>query len=132
MTDAPKRLAGRRPVAFQLLSYALSIVLVAAALGLTLLLQGVVSTTAYIFFYAAVVASAWLGGQWPGILAVVLSTLTVEYFFLTPIHSFAIDRRSVPIFAEFAASSVIIGGFSSWRRKAEIELERARDELQLR
>ena len=53
----------------------LAVVLVAAALTATLLLQSVVSTAGYLFFYAAVVASAWFGGKWSGWLAVILSTV---------------------------------------------------------
>ena len=107
-------------------------VLVAVALSVTLLLLNMVSTAGYLFFYIAVVVSAWFGGKWSGGLAVVLSTLAVAYFFIPPIHSFAINRESLPVFIEFAASSVIISWFSSFRRHAETALERARDELQIR
>lgn len=117
---------------FTLLRCGMAVVLVAAALGVTILLQSVVSTAGFIFFYTAVIASAWFGGQWPGWLAVVLSSLTVEYFFMSPIHSFGIDQQSLPVFIEFAGSSVIVSWFSSWRKQAEIALQRARDELQTR
>jgi C4-dicarboxylate-specific signal transduction histidine kinase len=110
----------------------LAIALVGAALAVTLLLQSVVSTAGYLFFYMAVVASAWFGGRWPGWLAVILSALTVEYFFMAPVHSFGVNRESLPIFIEFAASALVVGWFSSWRRQAESELRYARDELQLR
>jgi C4-dicarboxylate-specific signal transduction histidine kinase len=110
----------------------MAVVLVAAALGLTSVLQSVVSTAGFLFFYIAVVASAWFGGRWPGWLAVILSALAVEYFFMAPIKSFGLNRESVPVFIEFAASALVIGWFSSWRRQAEAELRYARDELQLR
>ncbi len=38
----------------------------------------------------------------------------------------------MPVFIEFAASSVVVSWFSSWRKQAEAELQYARDELQLR
>jgi C4-dicarboxylate-specific signal transduction histidine kinase len=110
----------------------LAVALVAAALAVTLLLQSVVSTAGYLFFYIAVVLSAWFGGKWSGGLAVILSALAVAYFFTPPVYSFAVDRQSLPVFIEFAASSVVVGWFSSWRRRAEAELRYARDELQLR
>jgi C4-dicarboxylate-specific signal transduction histidine kinase len=109
----------------------LALALVAAALGLTFLLQSVVSTAGYLFFYIAVVASAWFGGKWPGGLALILSAAAVAYF-LPPLHSFEVDRESLPIFVEFAASALVVGWFSTWRRQAEAELQYARDELQLR
>jgi C4-dicarboxylate-specific signal transduction histidine kinase len=110
----------------------LSFGLVAAALALTLLLQSRVSTSGFIFFYTAVVASSWYGGNGPGWVAVILSTLAVEYFFIPPIHSFAVRREFWPVFVEFGASAAIIGWFSSWRREAEAQLKRARNELQTR
>jgi len=110
----------------------LAVVLVAAALTATFFLQSVVSTAGFLFFYAAVVASAWFGGKWSGWLAMILSAGAVEYFFIAPVHSFAINRESLPIFIEFAASALVVGWFSSWRKQAEAELRYARDELQLR
>jgi C4-dicarboxylate-specific signal transduction histidine kinase len=121
-----------RRLASTIFRFGLAVALVAAALGLTLLLQSVVSTAGFLFFYIAVVASTWFAGRWPGGLAVVLSALAVAYYFTPPIHSFEVDRQSLPVFIEFAASSVVVGWFSSWRRQAEAELRYARDELQLR
>jgi C4-dicarboxylate-specific signal transduction histidine kinase len=115
-----------------MLRYGLAIVLVAAAFGLTFLLQSVVSVAGYLFFYIAVVASAWFGGKWPGGIAVILSVLAVEYFFIPPVRSFGISRESLPIFIEFAISALVVGWFSSWRKQTETELQQARDTLQTR
>ncbi len=119
--------AARRP-AFALLHYGLAVALVAAALGLTFLLQSVVSVGGYIFFYLAVVASAWFGGRWPGWIAVILSVVTVGYFFVEPAGSFAVTREAAPIFLEFAITSSVVGWFSSWRKQAESELQRRVDQ----
>ncbi len=119
-------------LASEIVRMGLAVALVAAALGLTFLLQSVVSTAGYLFFYSAVVASAWFGGKWAGGLAVILSALAVMYFFTPPLYSFEVDRQSLPIFIEFGASALVVGWFSSWRRQAETELQYARDELQLR
>jgi C4-dicarboxylate-specific signal transduction histidine kinase len=51
---------------------------------------------------------------------------------MPPVNSFKVNRESLPIFIEFAASAAIVNWFSSWRRQAEMELSHARDELQLR
>jgi C4-dicarboxylate-specific signal transduction histidine kinase len=109
-----------------------AVALTAAAFGATRLLQGVVSTAGYVFFYTAVVSSAWFGGKWPGRLTVALSALTVAYFFMPPLNSFKVNREFLPVFVEFAVSSAVVSWFSSWRRHAETELRRARDELHLR
>lgn len=121
-----------RTVAQTLLQVGLAVVLIGAALALTLLLQGSVPLVGYIFFYAAVMAASWFGGKLGGGLSVVLSTLSVEYFFLPPTHSFAVRQESVPIFIEFALTAAVIAWFSSWRKQAEAALQRARDELQIR
>jgi C4-dicarboxylate-specific signal transduction histidine kinase len=115
-----------------LLRFGLAVVLVSAALGLTLLLQAVESMPGYILFYAAVGASAWFGGKWSGWLAVILSTLVVDYAFIPPIHTLGVDRTDLPIFIEFAASSMVASWFSLWRKRAETALKQARDELQAR
>jgi C4-dicarboxylate-specific signal transduction histidine kinase len=127
-----ENIPGARRLASALLFGGLAVTLVAAALTVTLLLQNVISTAGFVFFYTAVVASTWFGGKWSGSLAVVLSTLVVEYFFIPPIHSFGVSRESLPIFIEFAASAAVVGWFSSWRKQAESALEHARDELQMR
>jgi C4-dicarboxylate-specific signal transduction histidine kinase len=127
MESAP----ARRPLAPLLFPSALTIVLTGAAVGLTLLLQRFVSTAGYIFFYAAVLGSAWFGGKWFGWLAVILSGLIVAYI-TPPSYSFAINRESLPLFIEFAASAAIVGWFSSWRKRAEKELRSAREDLQIR
>lgn len=110
----------------------LAVSLVAIALAATALLQNVVSTAGFIFFYVAVLVSAWFGGKWAGLIAVILSAACVLYFFTPPVLSFAMSRNSAPLFIEFAASAAIVGWFSSWRRMAETELKYARDGLQLR
>jgi len=121
-----------RSFALEIARYALAVVLVAAALAVTFLLQSFVSTAGYLFFYIAVVASSWFGGNGPGAFAVILSVLAVEYCFMPPIHSFAVRRESLPLFVEFAVSAAVVGWFSSWRKEAEIALRKARDELQMR
>ena len=111
---------------------ALTALLVVLALAVTMLLQRVVPTTGYLFFYIAVVTGAWYGGRWAAGLGVVMATLAVEYYFIPPIHSFAVRSEAVPPFIEFTVSAVVVGWFSSWRRDAEDALRRARDELRLR
>lgn len=123
---------GSRRLAFAILRCGLAAAFVAIALVVTFLLQSVVSTAGFLFFYIAVVASAWFGGKWPGVLAVVLSVVAVAYYFTPPAHSFHVNRESLPIFVEFSVSALVVGWFSAWRKQAESELQYARDGLQLR
>jgi len=122
----------KRRLVSAMFSIGLAVVLVALAWAATILLRNIISTEGLVFFYTAVVVSTWYGGRWGGVLAVVLAALTVAYFFIPPLHSFSVNRESLPVYVEFAASSAVVGWFSSWRRQAEAELRHARDELQRR
>jgi PAS domain S-box-containing protein len=82
--------------------------------------------------HAAVVISAWVGGIGPGLLAVALATLGVDYFFVPPRYQLVPDIHYVPRLALFAVSAVLVGWLSAQRRRAEEGLRRARDELELK
>jgi PAS domain S-box-containing protein len=45
----------------------------------------------YITYFAAIVAAAWLGRLGPGLLAVVLSCLAADWYFIPPRHSLAVE-----------------------------------------
>jgi K+-sensing histidine kinase KdpD len=61
--------------------YALAVVSVAVALAITDALEPY-TTLRTPLFYIAIIASAWFGGMGPGLLALALSTLAVEYYFV--------------------------------------------------
>jgi K+-sensing histidine kinase KdpD len=67
--------------------YGVALFSVALALVSTLLLRHVFPYPFLFLFFAAVLASAWLGGTAQGLFAVLLSTLAVDYFFIRPLHS---------------------------------------------
>src|SRR5947199_3065280 len=75
-----------RPAAGGIFGYGLSVVLVALSTGLTLLLQDYTFRTP--LFLPAILLSTWFGGTGPGLLAVVLSTLSINFFILEPKFSF--------------------------------------------
>ena len=113
-------------------AHGLALALVAAAGALTALLHNIVSTAGFLFFYIAVAIGAWYGRKWSSVTGVVLAALTVEYFFMPPLHSLRVHREFLPVFVEFAGSAAVVGWFSSWRKQAEEALRQARDELQMR
>ncbi len=64
----------------------------AAALGLRkLLTPWLGSNIPFATFYLSITLSALLGGILPGFIAIVLGTLASSYFFIPPIHRFAIS-----------------------------------------
>jgi C4-dicarboxylate-specific signal transduction histidine kinase len=123
--DAP---SGVRVVA----RYALALVLVTLALLISLAFQNSIGNPFWFFFSAAVILSTWLGGTGPGWLAVIYSTLAVAYYFMPPLHSFAITPRELPYFVTFVACQIGVTQLISWRRQTEEALQQARAELELR
>jgi C4-dicarboxylate-specific signal transduction histidine kinase len=117
----------------RVLRYALPFVAVAAATGLTFLLDLAIPVGQNLFlFFAAVVVSAWYAGAGPGWLSVVLAALAVDYFFLPPIFVLNLGTKEMPWILAFVACCVVTNALSLQRRRAEIGLKQARDELELR
>ena len=73
--------------------YGLAVSSVAVALLLVLL-----PPTDLLFspvFFLAIMVSAWFGGIGPGLLAALLSTSAIDYFFLPPFYSLRFDLAHV-------------------------------------
>lgn len=73
--------------------YGLSVVLVLSALLVTLLVRP--ETLVGPVFLLAVL-SAWLGGMGPGLVAALLATLTIDYFFLPPKYILRFNPADLP------------------------------------
>ena len=112
--------------------YGIALLFVALAFVSTLFLQRFFPYPFLFVFFAAVMASAWFGGSKPGFLAVLVSTLLVDYFFVPPFHTFAVDASDIAYFASFIACSVVASWVSSSMRRTEEALRQARDQLELR
>ena len=89
-----------------LVRYGTAIFFVALALGLSFALRTSFGNPAWFFFPASVIASTWVGGRFAGALAVVLSTLAVQVYFVPPYGSFSIDARDLPYFLVFIGCGV--------------------------
>jgi PAS domain S-box-containing protein len=116
----------------QLLHYGVASLSVALALRTTLLLNPYLTPMPAALFFAAVMVSAWYGGLGPGLLATVLSSLAVNYFFFEPLHSLNITNLNliVPLIV-----FILTAGLISWlnesrrtaQRKAEESLKSLRE-----
>ena len=113
-------------------SYGSMVLFVAAAFVSSLLLQRFFPYPFLFLFFAAVMASAWYGGIAPGLCAVVLSTVAVDYFFVQPLRSFAIDATDGAYFAAFVVCAFVASWVSSSKKQAEAALREARDQLEAR
>ena len=124
------RSTGARPHAAA--RYAISLLSVAAALVSSLLLQWLFPYPFLFLFFAAVMASAWFGGPIPGFFAVFLSTLAVDYYFVPPFHSFAVNATDTAYFVAFVLCTIVASWVSSAKRQSEKALLEARDHLEAR
>lgn len=114
------------------LRFGIALFCVAAALSASLPLQRLFPYPFLFLFFAAVMASAWFGGTAPGLFAVLLSTLAVDYFFVPPYRSFAVNATDTAYFAAFVVSALAASWVSSSQRNNEEALREARDHLEAR
>ena len=71
----------------RLLRFVFAVLMVALALALTLLIAPL-HQTPFPLFFAAIILVASRAGRGPGLLAVLLSAVLLDYFFLAPVYSF--------------------------------------------
>jgi K+-sensing histidine kinase KdpD len=115
-----------------ILRYGLSVACVAIALGLALTLQDYqFRDVALPVLSLAVAITTWYAGVGPSVLAILLSTMCFNYFFIEPIHSFAVSIKDLPYFLTFLAWAILVAWFSSVSRRIEEGLRLARDRLQI-
>src|SRR5437016_859153 len=118
---------GLRRVAPAVWRYGLSVLSVAISTAITIPLEGFGVRVS--FFFPAVLLSTWFGGTGPGLLAVLLSTLSINFFFTEPLLAFQFSVRDIPTTVAFLASALIISSWSTARQRAEKRLRDSESEL---
>jgi PAS domain S-box-containing protein len=114
-----------------ILRYGLALGSVALALGLALLLERYnFRGVEFPLFLFAIAVSVWYAGLWPGLLAVVLSSLAFNFFFTEPRYTFYVSRIDLPYYVVFVLFASLLTWFSTIRRRVEQELRQSRDELE--
>ena len=107
--------------------YGLAVSSVAIALTVTLLLHP--DKLVAPVFFLAIILSAWNGGFGPGLVAAVLTTLAITYFFLPPVCSRTFNPGEIPHLIVGVVSAWLVSSWSAMRRRGEDLLRRARDEM---
>ncbi|MDB6038366.1 MAG: hypothetical protein JWM99_2207 [Verrucomicrobiales bacterium] len=87
------------------------------------------STSFASLFLCAVLFSAWFGGFKPGLVAIALSVLTFDYFFLPPTHSPVANLNELPRLVLFAIVALVVGLLSAAQRSSTESLRLAGDDL---
>ncbi|MEW5861257.1 MAG: PAS domain S-box protein, partial [Cyanobacteriota bacterium] len=103
--------------------YGVAVLAVASAGVLTLWLLPHIQPHISPLFFAAVMLSSWYGGSKPGLLATVLSTLTISYFFILPLRSIWFGGGDILRVAVFG----LVALFISWL-SAELKAAKQRSE----
>ena len=110
--------------------YGFAVLTVAAALFITKSLEHYTDITP--LFYAAIVISAWFGGMGPGLIAVALATVALDYYFVPPLYTLRPDVKQVSFLVVFGFLAVLTSWMSAKRKQAQEGLRHARDELETR
>ena len=116
------------PASSPVLRYGLAVLSVSAALIVAFLLRPDALVTP--IFFLAIILTAWIGGFGPGLVAALLATLAVVYFFLHPGSTTRVVAGDVPHLFIFFVSAFLVSSWSALRSRAETLLRQARDELE--
>jgi C4-dicarboxylate-specific signal transduction histidine kinase len=110
--------------------YGFAVLTVAAALVITKSLEQYTDITP--LFYAAIVISAWFGGMGPGLVAVGLATVALDYYFVLPLYTLRPDLKQISFLVVFGFLAVLTSWMSAKRKQSQEALRHARDELETR
>src|SRR6202162_5406399 len=112
--------------------YGLAVLSVSVALGVAFLLARFQFRDVEVpLFLFAVAVAAWYGGTGAAVLALLLSCISFDYFFVEPFYTLDISRSDLPYFTVFASFAALVTWFSTVRRRVEGELRQARDDLEI-
>jgi len=81
-------------------------------------------------FLCAIMFTAWVGGLKAGVLAMALSLLSFKYYFLTPVHSLALDSEEMPRLVVFTLAGVFVLAITGAQKRDEEKLRKTGRELQ--
>lgn len=110
----------------------IAVVFVLVALLWTFPLQHLIDYPFVFLFFGAIMGSAWFGGSIAGLIAVVLSSLLVTYFFIPPFYSISVAAESQSFLAAFILFAITMSFVSSARKRAETQVKQSRDMLEER
>lgn len=79
---------------------------------------------------AAIGATTWFGGIGPGLVAMLLATLTVDFYFIEPLHSWILASKDLSSLLLFVLSALFFVWVSAVRRSSEQDLREARDQME--
>ena len=120
----------------RLLPYGVATLSVAMAMGLTRSLLPWIYPTTTPLFFIAVIVSTWYGSFRAGLLATILSTLAINYFFIEPFYSLQIvNVETIVRLGMFSIAAGLIASLNlSWRtaiKNAKAALQNLQEAMEL-
>jgi PAS domain S-box-containing protein len=100
--------------------YGLSVLSVAISTAVTMPLQAFDVRVS--LFFPAVLLTTWFGGTGPGVFAVILSTLSINFFFTKPLLQLKFGVQDIPNLVAFLFAALLISSWSSARKRTENRL----------
>jgi signal transduction histidine kinase len=110
-------------------AYLSAVAAVAAATALTSLIRAWIMPSVSLLFFPAIVLPSMYGGYGPGLLATILSAVSMAYFFVPPLHTFDIGVDDGIRLLVFAVVALPTSWLSSQRRHAERAQSKSLDDL---
>src|SRR5438067_1951283 len=116
----------------RLVPYATAAISSGVALGLSLLIPQIAEKPFFIFFFGATAVCAWLHGVPSGSASIILNSLALAYFVLSPIGSLRIDGSGDRIrLLVFIATSVPLAWILAKLRSTQQALKLAQERFEL-
>src|SRR5688572_24810626 len=103
----------------------------AVALVVSFALQPLISQVPGPPFVAAIMLVAWLGGLGPALLAIALSAAALDFYFLTPADSFALEAADLLWLLLFGGVSLGTAGIIAARGRVQSLLAASEQQLRL-
>jgi PAS domain S-box-containing protein len=106
-------------------SSGIAVLSVSSALIVARVLDIYLVTAPVSLFLCAIMASAWFGGTSAGWVAVALSHVAFDYYFVTPIHSWAVAVQELPRVLLFSLPATFVVLLSAAQTRATESLRRS-------
>jgi two-component system sensor histidine kinase KdpD len=119
-----------RATASRRIGYPATVLVVTATIVLLRLFPQLTISSVALLLQLAVFLCAWAWQSGPGVVAALLATLGLNFFFIPPLHTFTIDDpRNVAALFVFLVSGLLIGRLSALSRQRLFLLEIERRDL---
>jgi PAS domain S-box-containing protein len=107
----------------------LAVVVPVVALAISLAMRPLIDEVPSPPFVAVVMVVAWLGGLRPALLSIGLSAIALDYYFVPPTGTFALDTRAAIWMALFVATSFVVAWLVARRAQSRERVEQAAEYL---